>query len=308
MVVINPTYGNIIIISIIGDDFMEKEALWYEKLDNNSVHCLLCPHSCNIPEGKNGVCKVRHNLGGILYSSNYGKTTSIAMDPVEKKPLFHFHKGKYLLSLGSSGCNFKCDFCQNHQISQSDCPNQALDIDWIANMCKSYPYCVGVAYTYNEPSIWYESVLECAKKIKSQGLLNVLVTNGYINSAPLMELLPYIDAMNIDVKSMNPEFYKKICGGKLEPVIQTVETSIKRCHVEITCLIIPELNDSPDDMRKLAKWLNSLDPDTPLHINRYYPSYNMKTPATGYETLIGLKEVAKEYLNHVYIGNAPGLR
>lgn len=287
---------------------MEKEALWYEKLEGDIAHCLLCPHSCKIPEGKNGICKVRHNLKGVLYAKNYGKVSSIAMDPVEKKPLFHFHQGKYLLSIGTFGCNFKCDFCQNHQISQSDYFGQMLDIDKLIDICKSYPGCVGIAYTYNEPSIWYEFVLECAKKIKSKGLLNVLVTNGYINPEPLLELLPYIDAMNIDVKSMNPEFYTKICGGSLAPVIRTVEESINKCHVEITNLIIPELNDKSEDIRKLSKWLASLDPDTPLHLTRYYPSYKMKTSPTEPAKLLELKIAAKEYLNNVYIGNVPGLR
>lgn len=287
---------------------MEKEALWYEKLEGDITHCLLCPHSCKIPEGKTGICKVRHNLKGVLYAKNYGKVSSIAIDPVEKKPLFHFHQGKYLLSIGTFGCNFKCDFCQNHQISQSDYFSQMLDIDKLIDICKNYPDCVGIAYTYNEPSIWYEFVLECAKKIKSKGLLNVLVTNGYINSEPLLELLPYIDAMNIDVKSMNPEFYTKICGGSLEPVIRTVEESINKCHVEITNLIIPELNDKSEDIRKLSKWLASLDPNTPLHLTRYYPSYKMKTSPTEPAKLSELKKEAEEYLNNVYIGNVPGLR
>lgn len=286
---------------------MDKEALWYEKLEGNIVHCLLCPHSCKILEGKNGICKVRHNLKGVLYAKNYGKASSIAMDPVEKKPLYHFHKGKYLLSIGTFGCNFKCDFCQNHEISQSDYFGQMLDIDKLIDICKSYTDCIGIAFTYNEPSVWYEFVLDCAKKIKSKGLLNVLVTNGYINHDPFMELLPYIDAMNIDVKSMRPEFYKKICSGSLEPVIRTVEESINKCHVEITNLIIPELNDDPNDVRELARWLASLDPDTPLHLTRYYPSYKMRTSPTEPAKLLELKKVAKEYLNNVYIGNVPGL-
>lgn len=287
---------------------MDKEALWYEKLEDDIVHCLLCPHSCKIPEGKNGICKVRYNLEGILYTKNYGKASSIAMDPVEKKPLYHFHKGKYLLSIGTFGCNFKCDFCQNHEISQTDYFGQMLDIGKLIDICTRYTDCIGIAFTYNEPSIWYEFVLDCAKKIKSKGLLNVLVTNGYINPGPLMELLPYIDAMNIDVKSMNPEFYKKICGGSLEPVIHTVEESVNRCHVEITNLIIPEQNDDPNDVRNLARWLANLDPDTPLHLTRYYPSYKMKASPTEPAKLLELKKAAKEYLNNVYIGNVPGLQ
>ena len=309
MLVISAAYGNInITMNFIGVDLMKKEALWYVPLDSNNVRCLLCPHNCYISEGKSGICKVRYNDNGILYNSNFNKLTALAMDPIEKKPLFHFHEGKYLLSIGTFGCNFKCDFCQNHRISQGHCSGEDLDINWIINTCKKHPHCVGVAYTYNEPSIWYETVLECAKVIKSHGFVNVLVTNGYINKEPLLELLPYIDAMNIDVKSMENKFYKDFCGGSLEPVIKTVETAINKCHVEVTCLIIPGLNDNEDDMVNLSKWLASFNPSTPLHINRYYPSYNMDIPATDPKALIKLKKVAKKHLENVYIGNVPGLQ
>ena len=287
---------------------MKKEALWYEKLDNNIVHCHLCPHNCKIAEGKSGICKVRQNNNGTLYSLNYKRATSIAMDPMEKKPLYHFHPGKYILSIGTYGCNFRCDFCQNHEISQNTLGGQTLDIDELIKICKDKPNCVGIAYTYNEPTIWYEFVLECAKKFKEADLANVLVTNGYINTEPLKELLPYIDAMNIDLKSMNDEFYKKICGGRLEPIKNTIKETIKNCHVEITSLIIPTKNDSPDNMEQLSKWIASLNPDTPLHLSRYYPAYKMQIPPTDPMTLLELKDIALQHLKHVYIGNVPGLR
>ena len=287
---------------------MKKEALWYEKLDNNIVHCHLCPHNCKIAEGKSGICKVRQNNNGTLYSLNYKRATSIAMDPMEKKPLYHFHPGKYILSIGTYGCNFRCDFCQNHEISQNTLGGQTLDVDELIKICKSKPNCVGIAYTYNEPTIWYEFVLECAKKFKEADLANVLVTNGYINTEPLKELLPYIDAMNIDLKSMNDEFYKKICGGRLEPIKNTIKEAIENCHVEITSLIIPTKNDSPDNMEQLSKWIASLNPDTPLHLSRYYPAYKMQIPPTDPVTLLKLKDIALQHLKHVYIGNVPGLR
>ena len=287
---------------------MKKEALWYEKLDNNLVHCHLCPHNCKIAESKSGICKVRQNNNGTLYSLNYKKATSIAVDPMEKKPLYHFHPGKYVLSIGTYGCNFRCDFCQNHEISQTTLNGQMLDIDELIKICKSKPNCVGIAYTYNEPTIWYEFVLECAKKFKEANLANVLVTNGYINTEPLKELLPYIDAMNIDLKSMNNEFYKEICGGRLEPIINTIKEAIKNCHVEITSLIIPTKNDSLKNMEELSKWIASLNPNTPLHLSRYYPAYKMQIPPTDPMTLLELKNVALKHLKYVYIGNVPGLR
>lgn len=287
---------------------MKKEALWYEKLDNDIVHCHLCPHNCKIVEDKSGICKVRQNNKGTLYSLNYKKATSIAMDPMEKKPLYHFHPGKYILSIGTYGCNFRCGFCQNHEISQNTLGGQTLDIDELIKICKSKPNCVGIAYTYNEPTIWYEFVLECAKKFKEANLANVLVTNGYINIEPLKELLPYIDAMNIDLKSMNDEFYKEICGGRLEPIKNTIKEAIENCHVEITSLIIPTKNDSPKNMEELSKWIASLNPDTPLHLSRYYPAYKMQIPPTDPMTLLELKDVALQHLKHVYIGNVPGLR
>lgn len=287
---------------------MKKEALWYEKLDNDIVHCHLCPHNCKIAEDESGICKVRQNDNGTLYNLNYKKATSIAMDPMEKKPLYHFHPGKYILSIGTYGCNFRCGFCQNHEISQNTLGGQTLDIDELIKICKDKPNCVGIAYTYNEPTIWYEFVLECAKKFKEANLANVLVTNGYINIEPLKELLPYIDAMNIDLKSMNDEFYKEICGGRLEPIKNTIKEAIENCHVEITSLIIPTKNDSPKNMEKLSKWIASLNPDTPLHLSRYYPAYKMQIPPTDPMTLLELKDVALQHLKHVYIGNVPGLR
>jgi pyruvate formate lyase activating enzyme len=286
---------------------MKKEALWYEKSEDKSVQCLLCPHNCKIPPGKRGICKVRYNDNGILYTLNYKKASSMAMDPVEKKPLYHFHRGKRILSVGTFGCNFRCDFCQNYEISQSDYYSNTLDIEKLISICKKDPNCIGIAYTYNEPTIWYEFVLECAKKFKAAGLANVLVSNGYINIPPLKELLPYIDAMNIDVKSMNKDFYKIICGGRPGPVMATVEKAVKNCHVEVTNLIIPTQNDSTEEMTKLSKWLASLNPNIPLHLSRYFPRYNMDLPPTDPALLLKLRNVASKYLNHVYIGNVPGI-
>ena len=208
-----------------------KEALYWEKTDG-AVHCLLCPHDCKIVNGITGVCGVRQNINGKLYSLVYGETTSVSLDPIEKKPLYHYHPGESILSLGTKGCNFKCPFCQNWAISQDlDVPTQKVTSRWVtdkAKECKSF----GIAYTYNEPFIWYEFVLETAALAKKAGLENVLVTNGYVNMAPLEGMLPHIGAMNIDLKSFDERFYAKVCGGTLRPVLDVIKRSAKSCHVE----------------------------------------------------------------------------
>lgn len=286
---------------------MLREALYYEKSDDMSLHCLLCPHGCTISEDKSGICGVRRNKGGTLYTENYGMAAAIAMDPVEKKPLYHFYPGKYLLSIGTIGCNFRCSFCQNHPIAQpehSELINlSSITGDYLLSLCKQEDDCIGVAYTYNEPSIWYEFVLDTSRFINQNGFKNVLVTNGYISEKPLLELLPFIDAMNIDVKAFNSTFYKEICGGKLEEVKRTVEIAAKACHVEITTLVIPDLNDNPSEIDELASWLAALSPSIPLHLTRYFPRHKMEKSPTPIGTLKLLKETAEQHLKYVYIGN-----
>lgn len=281
-----------------------KEASYYEKLAGKKVHCHLCPQECVIAENKYGNCKVRVNKAGTLYSEIYNKTTSIALDPIEKKPLYHYHPGEYILSVGTKGCNFHCDFCQNWEISQEVCA-QVYDItseEIIAKAKEANSF--GIAYTYNEPFIWFEFVFDTAKLARKAGIENVLVTNGYVNMEPLKEILPYIDAMNIDLKSIDEEFYKKVCRGKLEPVLDTIKIAAKSCHIELTNLIIPTLNDSEKSITGLVDWIYSnLGAEVPLHLSRYFPCYKMDLPPTPRETLKMAEAIAKRKLKHVYLGN-----
>jgi len=280
------------------------EALYYEKLDKKRVHCHLCPNECVIPDAAHGACHVRVNKNGTLYTEVYGKTTGIALDPIEKKPLYHYHPGENILSLGTKGCNLHCDFCQNWHISQElDAPTQDITSAEIVEKAKSRGS-FGIAYTYNEPFIWYEFVLDTAKLARLNNLENVLVTNGYVNMEPLEGMLPFIDAMNIDLKSFNEDFYTKVCKGRLKPVLNVIKRSARSCHIELTTLLIPTLNDSESEIRNLTAWIyDNLGPDTPLHFSRYFPCYKMSLPPTSVETLKTAERIAKEKLKHVYIGN-----
>lgn len=283
-----------------------REAMHYRRLDNGTVQCGLCPHNCRIKETGTGICRVRRNVGGTLYAENYGKVSSIAMDPLEKKPLYHFYPGKYILSVGTVGCNFKCDFCQNYHIAHQDAQTSNVAPRYLLSICRNEEQCVGLAFTYNEPNVWYEYVLETAQIIKQEGLKTVLVSNGFISQQPLIELLPYIDAMNIDVKGFSENYYRDICGGSLRDVQQTVETAAEKAFLEITTLIVPGYNDSIEEIRRLAQWLAGINPSIPLHLSRYYPQYKMTAPPTPVETIRILRETAMEYLDYVYTGNVPG--
>ena len=280
------------------------EALYYDKLDGKRVHCHLCPNECLIADGRRGACGVRLNKDGALYAEVYGKTTGIALDPIEKKPLYHFHPGEYILSLGTKGCNFRCDFCQNWHLSQQlDSPTEDITSeDAVARAREVGSF--GIAYTYNEPFVWYEFVLDTAKLARKNGLANVLVTNGYVNMAPLEGILPYIDAMNIDLKSFDESFYAKICRGKLKPVLDVIKRSAKSCHVELTTLIIPTLNDSEEMIRREVDWIReNAGADTPLHFSRYFPCYKMTLPPTPVATLEMAGRIAREKLKYVHLGN-----
>lgn len=284
----------------------KKEAMYYRKLDGKAVHCDLCPHSCNIAAGGKGICRVRSNVEGTLYAESYGRVSAIAMDPMEKKPLYHYYPGKYVLSIGTIGCNFKCSFCQNHEIAQQEAPTKYVEPRYLLSLCRSEEECIGLAYTYNEPNIWFEYILETAAIIKQEGLKNVMVSNGYINREPLNELLHYMDAFNIDVKGFSEKYYKEICGGTLQEVKKTVEAVAEKAHLEITTLIIPGYNDSPEEIKNLALWLRGINPSIPLHLTKYYPNYKMSAPPTPTNTIKMLKEVALEYLEFVYVGNVMG--
>lgn len=279
-----------------------KEAKFYKKLDDAVVQCQLCPQMCEIEEDKRGMCIGRKNEKGILFAESYGETISVSMDPIEKKPLYHFYPGKQILSVGPNGCNLTCDFCQNYNISQQRAATSAITAQDLVTLCKRYDS-IGVAFTYTEPLIWYEFILDTAKILKENNLQVVLVTNGFINPRPLREILPFVDAMNIDLKSMNNEFYKTYCSGLLEPVKQTVTTAASETHIEVTNLIITDLNDTKVEIEELIDFVASVDPEIPLHFSRYFPVYKMNKPPTKPETLKMAFDSAKQKLSYVYIGN-----
>lgn len=283
-----------------------KEAKYYKKGDNNEVYCVLCPHYCKIADGDVGKCRVRTNDKGTLYTINYGKITSYNYDPIEKKPLYHFYPGSNIFSVGSFGCNLACDFCQNWQIVYDESLMMDISDDDIISLTKAKDS-IGIAYTYNEPSIWYEYIFNLSKKVRDEGLKNIMVTNGYINEEPLRELLPYIDAMNIDLKSIENSFYKSFCQGSIEPVIRTIEIAYSLTHVEVTTLLIDGENSSLEEIERLAEKIAKIDPSIPLHLSRYFPAYKMKVLPTSIEALRSARDIAKRYLDYVYVGNVWGV-
>lgn len=280
-----------------------KEALYYEKRENQKVKCFLCPKNCLISESNTGICRVRKNIHGKLYALSYGKITGYHLDPIEKKPLYNYKKGSMVFSIGSYGCNLTCKFCQNYEIAHGKPRTLDLTIDDIIEKAKEDSRSIGIAYTYNEPLINYEFTLECARKAKEEGLDNILVTNGYINEEPLKELLKYIDAINIDLKAFNNEFYRSICGGTIEEVKRSILIAAKEVHIEITCLVIDDLNSNRDEILDMVQWIASIDKNIPLHLARYFPRYKMTKPPTKVDTLFNLYDIAKEHLNNVYLGN-----
>ncbi len=283
-----------------------QQARFYQPLTNGVIEFLLCPKHCSIRQGETGFCLVRKNSAGVLVSLNYGLCNVGALDRIEKKPLSRFMPGSHIFSVGSIGCNFACLFCQNHDfvhggqalvtVTPAEVVSQALGL-------KSNSNNIGIAYTYSEPTVWYEFVYDTAVLAKQADLKNVLVTNGYIEQAPLEALLPYIDAMNIDVKAFRGAFYNEVCRGELEQVKQTVALAVQQTHVEITTLVIPGLNDSVAEISELAEWLSKLSPQIPLHLTRYFPCHKMTIAATPVPTLKQLQKIAEHYLQHVYLGN-----
>lgn len=279
------------------------EARFYKKEAVNKVRCVLCPHRCFIPNNRTGICMARKNVDGILYTMNYGEVTSYAMDPIEKKPFYHFYPGSEIFSIGTWGCNFKCTFCQNWTISQQKVLAENFDKEGIVEMAKA-ENSIGIAYTYNEPTIWYEFVYDTAKLAKENGLKNVLVTNGFISEEPLKEILPLIDAMNIDLKAGNESFYRELCSGQLPPVMRTIKIAFETgCHIELTTLIIPTLNDRQEELEGIVNWVASISDDIPLHFSRYFPQYKMDLDPTPIETLLTAYEIGKKKLKYVYLGN-----
>ena len=272
------------------------------------TRCELCFHHCALNEGQTGLCRARACQDGKIVCLNYGKLTSLALDPIEKKPLRRFHPGSLILSVGSFGCNLRCPFCQNHEISlagDSGIPTVEVSPEQLAaKATELVPQGnIGVAYTYNEPLIGYEYVQGCASLVHEQGMVNVLVTNGTVEEEPWRALLPLIDAANIDLKGFTPAWYRRL-GGDLETVKRSIALAAERCHVEVTTLLIPGENDSEEEIRELARWLASISPEIPLHLSRFFPRYRMlDSPPTPVEQVYRLAEAARRYLSHVYTGN-----
>ncbi len=282
-----------------------EEAAWWEK-DGERVHCLLCPQDCRIAEGRAGICGVRENVQGTLRTVNYAQVTSAALDPIEKKPLYHFHPGSWVLSLGTFGCNLSCRFCQNYTISQGRPAAQTMSPEQAVRAAEDARSRgnIGIAYTYSEPIVWYEYVRDTAKLARAAGLKNILVTNGLIREDPLEELLPLIDAMNVDIKAMDDAFYRTLCGARSgEAARRTVELAWGRCSVEITNLLVTDENDDAEQVRELADWAAGVSPDLPLHLSAYHPMYKMTAPPTPLDRIERAAEIARARLNYVYVGN-----
>ena len=283
-----------------------KKAMFFQSLEDSKVQCQLCPNNCIISSGHVGSCRVRKNVDGVLYSLNYGKIVSLAIDPIEKKPLYHFYPGSESLSIATVGCNFHCRFCQNWEMSQSEVisgedmtPQDVVDMA-LRKGVKS------ISYTYTEPTIFFEFAYDTAKLAHRHGIKNVFVTNGFINPKPLKKIAPYLDAANIDVKSFRDSFYQKLCGVRgFSPVLDTIRLAYGlKVHIELTNLLIPGWNTSSGQIRELCKWVFGLDKRIPLHFSRYFPAYKMTVEPTPVAVLEQAYGVAKKVgLDNVYVGN-----
>ena len=285
------------------------KAMFYEKLKNNFVRCDLCPNNCVLKENEVGTCGVRQNIGGELFSLVYNQPVSIHIDPIEKKPLYHFYPGTNILSIATVGCNLRCNFCQNWTISQTrPKETQAYQAtpEQIIAMAKEYD-CQSIAFTYTEPTVFYEYMLDIAKLAKEEGLKTVMVTCGYINEKPLRELVKYMDAANIDLKGFSDEFYSTYTTGSLQPVLNTLQIAKEEgMFFEITNLVIPQANDDPILIRAMCKWIKeNIGDEYPLHFSRFFPQYKLTNrPPTPVKTLEMAYDIAvEEGLKYVYIGN-----
>lgn len=286
-----------------------KEAQLYSRLENRQVHCQLCAHSCKISESKFGFCGVRQNILGILYTHNYAKLAAVNIDPVEKKPLYHFLPGSSTFSIAGAGCNFRCGFCQNWEISQLSSINQYLGEDFSADQAIKLARqnnCRSIAYTYTEPTVYFEFVLETAKLAKAASLRNIFVTNGYLSRKAISWLSPYLDAANIDLKFFKEESYQRICLAKLGPVLDSIRLlNAAGVWIEVTTLIIPGENDTPEELTAIAKFVASVNKDIPWHISRFHADYNFKdylpTPESTLKLAYDLG--IRQGLRYVYVGN-----
>ena len=289
---------------------MIMEAEYYQREPDGSVICRLCPHNCRIKNDHFGICGTRKNKGGKLYSEVYGMVSGYAIDPIEKKPLYHYFPGKEILSVGSYGCNMKCRFCQNHDISQtgvSEIRNarRSLKPEKIAADAKGQKNNIGIAFTYNEPLVWFEYMRDIAISAKSKGLKTVMVSNGYISYNVLDEICGLTDAFNIDLKAFNEKFYKELTGASIQPVLEALKQIRSRgSHLEITYLVIPGMNDEPSEFEDCSKWISeNLGKETVLHLSRYFPRYRMTGQSTPASTLERFHDIASQKLKYVYTGN-----
>ncbi len=289
-----------------------KEAYLYKKLDDKKVRCDLCSHRCIIKDKKKGKCCVRRNIDGVLYSLVYGKIIAENSDPIEKKPLFHFLPGSYSMSIATVGCNFKCFFCQNYNISQVPCDQNKIEgRDVPPENMVSHALANGdesISYTYTEPTIFFEYAYDTAKLASAKGLKNVFVTNGFMSKECLLMIEPYLDAANVDLKSFSDTTYKNKIGGRLKPVLNNIILMKKLgIWIEVTTLIIPGINDSKDELKQIAKFLADIDKDIPWHLSAYYPQYKSDIPPTGIEQIESAINIGKGAgLKYVYGGNVPG--
>ncbi|MFW5880707.1 MAG: AmmeMemoRadiSam system radical SAM enzyme [Spirochaetota bacterium] len=270
------------------------------------ILCTLCAHLCHIRPGQAGLCQVRTNDNGRPCLPYYGKVSALHVDPVEKKPLYHFHPGAELLSIGFLGCNFRCPFCQNYSISQSTTARTRDTLPSEIPALARDAGVLGVAYTYNEPTIHFEYLMEAAERARDAGLANVVVTNGHLTRKPARELLARMDAANVDLKSFNPEFYSRELAGDLEAVKDFLRIAAEETSLEVTTLLIPGKNDSDDEVEAIASFVASLDPDIPFHLSGYYPTYQYVVEATSPSTIEHARDIARGHLNHVYRGNVSG--
>lgn len=281
-------------------------------LDDGAVGCRLCPRRCRIPEGGRGFCRVRENSGGTLYTLSYGHPCAVHLDPIEKKPFFHFLPGTASLSLSTVGCNMTCLFCQNWQISQSspeDLPERFVDPETIARRAVSAG-AGSIAFTYGEPVVFYEYMMDIARAGRELGSRSVVVSNGFIEERPLRELCRSVDAIKVDLKAWNPDYYREVCGARLEPVLRSLEIiASEDVWLEIVYLVVPTLNDDPDEIAGMADWIRqTLGEQVPVHLSRFFPTYRMKNlPPTPVSTLDRAWEICRQAgLRHVYTGNVPG--
>lgn len=280
-------------------------------MNREQVLCDVCPKFCKLREGQIGFCRARSNIGGKIVPINYGQATSLALDPIEKKPLMRFCPGTYILSYGSYGCNLRCPYCQNASISMAgpdNCPHRLITpeglTDLAVDLSKQEPGNIGVAFTYNEPTVCFEFIRDTSKLLHEAGLKSVVVTNGGLVREYADELLPHVDALNIDLKGFSDEFYRYV-KGEFDTVKEFIKAAVEhKCHVELTTLVIPTKNDDPEEMEREAEWIASISPDIPLHLSRFFPRYKVDDlPPTPAETIYRLKDIAQKKLKYVYTGN-----